>query len=199
MALTRKSLKAMGLTDEQIDSIIEMHTDTVDALKKQRDAYKVDAEKLPSVSRELKEAKETLESLDKDAYKVKYEALKEEFETYKTEQTAKETKSAKESAYRELLKSAGVSEKRIESVLRVSDIDGIELVDGKIKDADKLTESIKEEWADFIPVKTEEGAKASNPPSNELKTFSREDIKKMSPAEINANFDAIKASLKGEN
>lgn len=189
----------MGLTDEQVDSIIEMHTDTVDALKEQRDAYKAGAEKLPSVSKELKEAKETLDSLDKDAYKVKYDALKEEFETYKTEQTAKETKTAKESAYRELLKSAGVSEKRIESVLRVSDIDGIELIDGKIKDADKLAKSIKEEWADFIPVKTEEGAKVSNPPSNELKTFSRDDIKKMSVSEINANFDAIKASLKGEN
>lgn len=199
MSLTRRALKAMGIEDEKIDEIISMHTDTVDALKEQRDAYKADADKLTSVSNELKEAKEQLESLDKDAYKVKYDALKEEFDAYKTEQTAKETKSAKESAYRELLKSAGVSEKRIESVLRVSDIDGIELVDGKIKDAEKLTESIKEEWADFIPVKTEEGAKASNPPSNELKTFSRDDIKKMSVSEINANFDAIKASLKGEN
>ena len=28
MAMTRKALKAMGLTDEQIDSIIEMHTET---------------------------------------------------------------------------------------------------------------------------------------------------------------------------
>ena len=33
MALTRKSLKAMGLADEQVDSIIEMHTETVDGLK----------------------------------------------------------------------------------------------------------------------------------------------------------------------
>ena len=146
----------MGLTDEQVDSIIEMHTDTVDALKERRDAYKADADKLQFVSRELEKAKEQLESLDKDAYKVKYDDLKEEFENYKTEQTAKETKSAKESAYRELLKSAGVSEKRIESVLRVSDIDGIELVDGKIKDADKLTETIKEEWEEFISVKIEE-------------------------------------------
>ena len=33
MSLTRKSLKAMGLTDEQIESVIEMHTDTVSGLK----------------------------------------------------------------------------------------------------------------------------------------------------------------------
>ena len=33
MALTRKLLKGMGLTDEQVDTIIEAHTDTVDGLK----------------------------------------------------------------------------------------------------------------------------------------------------------------------
>lgn len=38
MALTRKALKAMGLTDEQVDSIVEMHVETTDALKEQRDA-----------------------------------------------------------------------------------------------------------------------------------------------------------------
>lgn len=32
MALTRKLLKGMGLTDEQVDTIIEAHTDTVDGL-----------------------------------------------------------------------------------------------------------------------------------------------------------------------
>lgn len=32
MALTRKALKAMGLTDEQVDSIVEMHVETTDAL-----------------------------------------------------------------------------------------------------------------------------------------------------------------------
>ena len=30
MALTRKLLKGMGLTDEQVDTIIEAHSDTVD-------------------------------------------------------------------------------------------------------------------------------------------------------------------------
>ena len=67
---------------------------------------------------------------------------------------------AKEAAYREILKAAGVSEKRIDSVIRVSDIDGIELgEDGKVKDAEKLTNSVKSEWADFIV--TEHGVYAT--------------------------------------
>ena len=44
MGLTRKFLKGMGISDEQIDAIIDAHTETVDALKAQRDELKADAE-----------------------------------------------------------------------------------------------------------------------------------------------------------
>lgn len=202
MALTRKMLKAMGIEDEKIDQIIEAHSETVDALKEQRDQYKADAEKLPEVQKQLDTANQQLESASKDSWKVKYDALKEDFDQYKADQTAKETKTAKENAYRELLKAAGISEKRLASVLRVSDLDGVELDDkGAIKDADKLTESIKTEWADFIPTTTTQGAQTATPPATiaqAQKTYTVSDIKKMSPEEINKNFDAIKASLKGE-
>lgn len=167
MALTRRMLKAMGISDEQVDEIIAAHSETVDALKEQRDQYKADAEKLPEIQKQLDKANSDLEAAGKDAYKVKYEALKEEYEGYKNEQAAKETRSAKERAYRELLKAAGITEKRIDSVVRVSDLDGLELDDkGAIKDADKLTESIKSEWADFITTTQTRGAQTSNPPAN---------------------------------
>ena len=52
MALTRKLLKGMGLTDEQVDTIIEAHTDTVDGLKAEIGRYKADAEKLPGTQKE---------------------------------------------------------------------------------------------------------------------------------------------------
>lgn len=167
MALTRRTLKAMGISDEQVDEIIAAHTETVDALKEQRDAYKADAEKLADVQKQLDKATADLEAAGKDAYKVKYEALKEEYEGYKTEQTKKESHAAKEKAYRALLQEAGVSEKRLESVLRVSDVDSVELDEkGTIKGADKLTESIKSEWADFITTTETRGASTSNPPAN---------------------------------
>lgn len=167
MALTRRALKAMGIEDEKIDEIITMHTETVDGLKADVAKYKADAEALPDIQKQLEKAQADLEAGKKDSYKVKYDALKEEFEGYKSEQTKKETRSAKEKAYRELLKQAGVSEKRLDSVLRVSDVDGMELDDkGAIKDADKLTESIKSEWADFIQTTTTQGAQTAVPPAN---------------------------------
>ena len=167
MSLTRKMLKAMGIEDEKIDQIIEAHTETVDALKEQRDNYKADAEKLPEIQKQLESANEQIESVGKDSWKVKYDALKENFDAYKADQTEKATRMAKENAYREALKAAGISEKRIESVLRVSDVDSVELDEnGKIKEADKLAENLKTEWADFIPTTTQTGVQTATPPEN---------------------------------
>ena len=67
----------------------------------------------------------------------------------------------------------------------------------RIKEADTLTESVKTEWADFITTTSKKGADTANPPENDqTKTYTRADIQKMTAAEINQNWDAIKASLK---
>jgi hypothetical protein len=102
-----------------------------------------------------------------EKWKTKYEALKEDFDTYKKDVSAKETKATRENAYRALLKEAGVSEKRIDKVLKVSDIDNLEMDEGgKFKDADKLIKDIKEEWSDFIVSSGTKGATVTTPPAN---------------------------------
>ena len=200
MALTRKMLKAMGIEDEKIDQIIDAHTETVDGLKADIEKYRTDAEKLPGVQKELETAQAGLEAGKKDSWKVKYDAIKEEFEGYKSKQTKKETRAAKESAYRNLLKATGINEKRIESMLKVSDVDSLELDDkGAIKDAAKLTDSIKTEWADFISTTMTKGAESHTPPQiNNGKSYTAADIRGMSAAEINKNWDSIKASLNSQ-
>ena len=154
MALTRKLLKGMGLTEEQVDTIIEAHTETTDGLKKDIEKYKGDAEKLPAVQKEL----DDLKAAGDGGYKEKYEKEKKAFEDFKSAQTAKETRQAKENAYRALLKAAGVSEKRIPAILKVTDLDGIEMDGDKIKDADKHTQTVKNEWADFVESSNTTGA-----------------------------------------
>ena len=161
MALTRKLLKGMGLTDEQVDTIIEAHTETTDGLKADLKKYKDDAEKLPGVQREL----DDLKAAGDGGYKKKYEDEHKAFEDFKQAQTAKETKQAKEKAYAEFLKSVGVSEKRIPAILKVTDLDSVELEGDKVKDADsKLSEAVKTEWADFIETSNTGGA--NTPPAN---------------------------------
>ena len=131
MALTRKLLKGMGLTEEQMDTIIEAHTDTVDGLKTQVATYKADAEKLPSVQKELDDLK-----ADGDGgYKEKYEKEHSAFEDYKSEIAKKETKIAKESAVKAYYESKGITGNGLEIAMRGSnaEIDAVELEDGKIK------------------------------------------------------------------
>lgn len=162
MALTRKMLKAMGIEEEKIEQIIDAHAETVDGLKEDVNKYKAAAEKLPTVQREL----DDLKAAGDGGYKEKYEKEKKAFEDFKNEQTAKETKKAKENAYRELLKAAGVSEKRIPAILKVTDLDSVELEGDKVKDADKLIETVKTDWADFIESSNTSGADTNNPPAN---------------------------------
>jgi SMC interacting uncharacterized protein involved in chromosome segregation len=176
MALTRKFLSALGIESDKIDEIINAHAETVDALKEERDNYKnykADAEKLPEVQKELDDLKKTVED-GGNVYEKKYNELKEtydkekqEYENFKNEVTAKELLSKKDAAYRKLLKESGVSEKRIDSILKVSDLSTLDFdKDNKLKDSDKLMESIKTEWADFIEIKGEKGADNNNPPEN---------------------------------
>lgn len=165
MSLTRKMLKAMGIEDEKIDQIIEEHAETVNALKQQRDQYKVDAEKLPGVQKELDEYKEAAEKDGENPYKAKYEETQQKFDDYKAEVTARETKARKTAAYRKLLKDAKVSEKRLDSILKLSPVDDIELDDkGEIKDAENVKKKIEEEWSDFIVTEETHGAESNNPP-----------------------------------
>lgn len=166
MGLTRKMLSAMDIPAEKIDEIMSAHVETVNAIKEERDNLKADADRLKTVEKELEKANEKIEAFNSGDWENKYNALKGEYDTYKTDTETKAAKAAKESAYKKLLIEAGISDKRIETIMKVSGatVDGLELdKDGKIKDADKLTESAKTEWADFIVTEGKKGADVPNP------------------------------------
>lgn len=202
MGLSKKMLRAMELDDEKITQILDAHTAVIDEIAGERDTYKADAEKykaeaerLGSVEKDLVKAQAKLEEAEKTAEKLK--ALQSEYDEYKADVDAKAAQSAKEKAYRELLKQAGVSDKRFDAIIKVSDMSKVELdKDGKVKDAKAVVDSIKSEWADFVVTEGKQGAKTPTPPAaTPTKAFTREDIKGMSPDEINKNWDDIKTSL----
>lgn len=136
MALTRKLLKGMGLTDEQVDTIIEAHTDTVDGLKADVTRYKANAEKLPTVQKEL----DDLKAAGDGGYKEKYEKEHKAFDDFKADITAKETKAAKEKAVKAYYESKNITGDNLTIALRGSgaEIDGVELDGEKIKDTKSL-------------------------------------------------------------
>jgi hypothetical protein len=55
---------------------------------------------------------------------------------------------------------------------------------------------VKQEWADFITTTETNGASTATPPETApTKTYTAADIRNMTPAEINQNWDAVKASI----
>ena len=178
MALTRKFLSAMGIEADKVDEIITAHTEVTDALKTERDKYKKDAEELPKVRAQLDEA---LKKGD-DAYKEKYEQEHKAFEDYKKTQDAEALQRKKKSAYREILKEAGIQDKRIDAVLKVSGdvINKIELDDdGKVKGADELTKAAASEWPEFIAKEETHGTNTQSHEGSGSGGMSKEDIMKI--------------------
>lgn len=206
MAITRKLLKGMGLTEEQQDTIIEAHTDTVNGLKADVERYKADAEKLPAVQKELDEIKGNGEG----GYKEKYEAEHKAFETYKKAVDTEKATTAKEKAVEAVLKKIGVSEKRLQSVAKLAKADGLldalELdEDGAVKDADKLEKSLKDGYSEYITTTSTKGADTATPPANSggakltMADIYKKDEKGRYVMDYEARLKAIEENLNNQN
>ena len=189
MAFTRSNIRNLAkesgveIPKELEDALISEHLTARNAYAEEQ--VKAELEKQPAAKVEnVKDSEE-------------YKALQKSFDDYKAEVSAKETKAAKEAAYRAILKDANLSEKGIEKAVKYAEWDKIELgEDGKLKGANDHIKAARDEWAEYVTTTTTTGAKTSTPPANNhAKNYTTAEIKNMSAAEINANWDSIKASL----
>lgn len=164
MALTRKLLKGMGLTDEQVDTIIEAHTDTVDGLKADVTRYKADAEKLPDVQKQL----DDLKAAGDGGYKAKYEKEHSAFEAFKSDITAKESKAAKEKAVRAYFESKNITGANLDLAMRGcgEEMAALEMDGEKIKDTKILDALVDGTYKGLVSTKQTKGANPANPPAN---------------------------------
>lgn len=204
MALTKKMLQAMEISEDKIDQIIEAHRDTINGLTAERDTLKADLEKaqaesqrLSNVEKELVKAQAKAEEADVTANRLK--TLQDEYDKYKADMKAKTEHDAKEKAYKALLTKAGIPEKRHDAILKVSDLSDFEIDgDGNVKDEKTVLDGINSEWADFKVTETKQGADVSNPPENNGgTTFEKMSLgEKMAYANENPNDAEVKAWLK---
>lgn len=164
----------MGLTEEQVDSIIEEHTAVTDALKEKATQYEADAKRLATVEKELNDLK-----AGGDDWEEKYNAEHKAFEDYKKDIEGKAELDKVKNAYRSLLKAQNVSEKRIDTIIKLTDFADLKLTkEGKIANEDKVIERIKEDWSDLISTESEHGTQVETPPGNS-KTMTRDEIMKI--------------------
>lgn len=158
----------MGLSDEQVDTIIEAHTDTTEGLKAKIEALEGDAKDLPKLRKQLEQVEADLEAAKKDGWKDKHDTVKKQFDEYKAGVDAKEAKAAKESAVRAYYESKGIVGKSLDIAMRGSreEIDALVLDDGKIKDTASLDALVAGDFSGLVGTTTTKGVKTETPPTN---------------------------------
>ena len=163
MGLSRKMLKGMGLTEEQIDTIVEAHSDTVSGLKDQLAAAEEKAKTVDDLQKKLDDLSGVA------GYKEKYEKEHSAFESFKSEVSAEKTKTAKEKASRAYFEGKNITGSNLAIAMRGAkdEVSGLELDEnGNIKDTKALDALVGGEFAGLV-VKTESrGAKTANPPGS---------------------------------
>ena len=123
-------------TEEIENRLVALHLDVVDPLKDDLTKYKADAEKLPSVQKQL----DDLKAAGDGGYKEKYEKEHSAFEAFKTDITAKESKAAKEKAVRAYFESKNITGANLDLAMRGcgEEMAALELDGEKIKDTKAL-------------------------------------------------------------
>lgn len=162
---TRSDIRAIvgeACNDEIENKLIALHLGVVDPLKDDVARYKADADKLLDVQREL----DDLKAAGGEDYKQKYEDEHTALENLKQSIADEKALAEKSGLYRVLLQESGIDPKRIDAVLRVSDLTKVEVKDGSIVDSKALAESIKTEWADFVVKPGAKGGKPDTPPAS---------------------------------
>lgn len=131
----------------------------------EKERYKAKLTEIDTLKEQAQTADDKATTAEK--WQDKYNSLKADFDKYKGDVQAKETKAAKEKAYREALKDANLNEKGVEKALKYADWDKIELdEDGKLKDAKSHVKNAREEWAEYVVKNGQRGAETHNPPEN---------------------------------
>lgn len=173
MTLTRKMLSAMGIEQDKIDQIIESHADTVNGLKEKASELQKQAERVPSLEKQIEELKAAQPTED---WEAKYNELKSEYEDFRQKVDDERATQEKSRLYRALLREVGVDEKRFNSIMKLTDLSEIKVEDGKIEDVESVKKSIADEWGDFIVQKSTHGAPVDEPPANAGSKMSKDEI-----------------------
>lgn len=176
MALSRTFLEGLGLTEGQVEAIVEGNAESLKGLKEQINGlkaevekYRADAEKLAATQQELDELKASAseETKKSEEREKDLDALRKEYDAYKAEQEGKETTARKTAAYRALLGSMNMSEKGIAKASKYFDLSKIELTkEGKIKDEEAIRTATREEWGEYLPEVSEVKNEVATPPAN---------------------------------
>lgn len=153
---TRAEIRAIvgeSCTEEMENKLVALHLGVVDPLKDDLQKYRTEAEKVPDIQKKLNEADAS------GAYKEKYEALVKEVADEKA-------RLVRDKAARAYLKEKGITDEdslELAMMAAESTINGLEVEDGKIKDAGALDGLVGGKLSRLVTKSDTVGAKSPNP------------------------------------
>ena len=150
MSLTRSFLKTLGLNDDQISAVIDAHGETVTGLQSKYtdletryNAAKANADKLPTVQKEL-------DDLKKSDFKSMYESEQRAHNALKESVSREKARTAKEKAARAYYEGKNIRGGNLTIALRGTDLDQLQLDDsGNLADTKALDALVE---GDFKPL-----------------------------------------------
>lgn len=159
MALTRNFLKSLNIEAEVIDSIINAHTETVNAIKEDKESLEkkfkgVDLEDLQAKAGKYEEISRQLTT------------TKEEYANYKAEVVKSAERQSKVAKVTELLKANKANDMAIPLMLKAINIDELKLnKEGNIENSP--IDSLKAEYGAFFtePTTQTQGVNTPTPPA----------------------------------
>ena len=163
MALPRNMLKQMGLTEEQIELIVDANAQSIAGL----------TEKLAAAEARAKAAEDLQKKVDElsaeAGYREKFEREHAAFEHFKSDVAAEKTKAAKEQAAKGYFESKNITGKNLAIALRGAkdEIAAIELnADGSIKDTKPFDDLVSGEYSGLVVKSSTRGANTATPPGS---------------------------------
>lgn len=158
--------------EEKEQQIMDGHIAVTDGIKDDRDHWKGEAEKAADLQQQLDDIK------NGENWQKKFEDEHKAFEEFK-QKTAADAESVKvRAAYKELLADEKISEKRLDAILKVTDLSKVKLdKDGEtLENEAELRKAINNEWGEFKTTVTEKGAVVEKPIQTGKPTKTKEEI-----------------------
>lgn len=188
---TRELLIRLGVDESIADAVATGINTEIPKEFVKKDVYakaKTKADDLQEKVNELEVDKNKL-----DAVKQELATEKANFSSYKENLEIEKTNQSKVDLIKSNIKENGCENpKLIDLLAKTIDLKSVEVKDGKIEGWDKTLEGLKGEYADFF-TKTEVDPSGGKPlptgGKQSTKTYTRDDVSKMSAEEINKIYD----------
>lgn len=190
MSLTRKLLKELELDDPAIERIIAAHVDTVDTLRQERDDARSRAQQIEVSLAERDELRTLVQAREQEAA-----SAREELNTYRAQAEAEKHTAARRAALSDALTAQGANPQALPLLLDAIALPEEAWSGDTLADASAALQPWHAKYGALFAVKSPIPVTKVAPPVHGGGLLTPADVKRMSAADINRHWSAVRSAL----